>query len=134
MKITFSVPGQPRGQARPRFARIGRGVRTYKPKKDVQRENLVAMRYLEAAGNIAPHTGPIRLDVLAVSVPPKSWSRKRREEERYKTSRPDADNIGKLVADGLNEIAWRDDAQIVRLLVEKVFGDRDEVIVCIERI
>lgn len=134
MKITFTVPGQPRGQARPRFARIGQGVRTYKAKQDVLKENMVALRYIEAAGGLEPHTGPVRLNVLAVSVPPKSWSRKRREEERYKTSRPDADNIGKLVSDGLNEVAWRDDAQIIRLVVEKVFGDRDEVVVTVERI
>ena len=34
----------------------------------------------------------------------------------WKSSKPDADNLAKIVADALNGIAWGDDAQIADLL------------------
>lgn len=37
--------------------------------------------------------------------------------------KPDADNIAKIVCDGLNGIAYKDDKQIVSLTVLKVWTD-----------
>ena len=37
--------------------------------------------------------------------------------------KPDADNIAKIVCDGLNSIAYKDDKQIVSLTVLKVWTD-----------
>ena len=39
------------------------------------------------------------------------------------TSKPDLDNYAKILADGLNEIIYKDDAQIIEIIVEKFYGD-----------
>lgn len=38
-------------------------------------------------------------------------------------SKPDSDNIAKLIGDALNGIAWVDDTSIVRLSIQKVFRE-----------
>ena len=48
--------------------------------------------------------------------------------------RPDIDNLIKSVLDGLNGIAFKDDAQIVKLHSEKKFAERDGVDIFIEEI
>lgn len=45
------------------------------------------------------------------------------------TKKPDWDNIGKIVTDALNKIAYRDDSQVVACRVEKWYGPIPEVIV-----
>ena len=39
------------------------------------------------------------------------------------TLKPDTDNIAKIICDGLNGIAYKDDKQIVSLTVLKVWTD-----------
>lgn len=39
------------------------------------------------------------------------------------TKKPDCDNIGKIVADNLNGIAYKDDAQIVSMVIEKYYAE-----------
>ena len=47
------------------------------------------------------------------------------------TKKPDWDNIGKVVSDSLNQIAYRDDAQIVDSQVRKFYSrlPRIEIII-----
>ncbi len=132
MKITFSVPGVPTGKKRPRFARRGRYVVAYQPKEDAARENLVALAYREAAGNAPPHSGAVAIDIEAVFVPPQSWSNKRKADPGEKTSKPDLDNVLKSVCDGLNGVAFVDDAQIIRVEAGKRYGERNEIIVALD--
>ena len=62
--------------------------------------------------------GEIELVVRAYKKEPKSVSKKKREAmlkgEIRPTKKPDWDNVGKIVADSLNNIAYDDDSQIVR--------------------
>lgn len=41
-------------------------------------------------------------------------------------SRPDVDNLAKAVMDGLNQLAWKDDSQIVDLRITKRYTRPDE--------
>ena len=43
----------------------------------------------------------------------------------------DWDNIGKIVCDGLNGVAWHDDKQIFDGMVHKRFGDRPRTVVLV---
>jgi Holliday junction resolvase RusA-like endonuclease len=81
-----------------------------------------------------PLDGPVELVVVAVYEWPKSWSAKRKAQPgaAWKTSKPDADNIGKLISDSLNCLAWRDDALVARLEVQKIYGQRGETRVFIK--
>lgn len=99
---------------------------------DARRENLIALAYREAAGNTPPHGGPVAISVDAVFIPPRSWSKKRQAEPGPKVSKPDLDNIAKSVCDGLNGLAFADDAQIIRMEAGKRFGETNEIIVVLD--
>ena len=134
MKIVFAVPGVPAGKHRPRFARMGKGVRTYQPKEDARRENLIALAYRQAEPGLPPHDGAVFLTVTATFLTPQSWSKKRKADPGAKTSKPDLDNILKSVKDGLNRVAWVDDAQVIKVAASKHWGAQDGIIVEIERL
>ena len=120
----FTIPGKPCGKGRPRFARMGNFVKTYTPKATASYENLVKLSYIGACRQPAYPAGvPLRLSVVAYFEIPKSWSKRRKAETVWHTSKPDGDNIGKILADSLNGIAWHDDSQVAILHVEKRMTD-----------
>lgn len=47
------------------------------------------------------------------------------------TKKPDCDNIAKIICDALNGVAYKDDKQIVQLLVSKVYSVEPFVLVTI---
>ena len=62
------------------------------------------------------------MTIRAIYRVPTSWPKKRAAEAKWRTSKPDADNIAKLVSDACNEIVFGDDAQVADLRVQKVYG------------
>lgn len=76
-----------------------------------------------------PFTGPVRLELVCVYAIPKGWSAKKvtaaltGDRPAWFTARPDWDNLGKVISDGLNGIAYNDDAQICDARVAKRYGD-----------
>lgn len=115
---SFVVPGNPVGKARPRFVR----GRTYTPQKTVEYEQIVAASAHDAMPE--PFTGPIRIEVYAWFEIPPSLSAKKRSE-RLATrhmQKPDLDNIVKTIKDGLNGIAYADDAQVSEIAAVKFWG------------
>ena len=85
-----------------------------------------------------PETAQLRLEVLAFFGIAKSDSKKKRAaklaNEIRPTKKPDMDNIVKAIADGLNNIAYHDDAQIVECSVEKYFSEEPRVEVTIREV
>ena len=51
--------------------------------------------------------------------------------ELHPTKKPDADNIGKIVADALNGVAYQDDAQIILLQIRKTYSEEPRVVVTV---
>lgn len=132
--IAFTVPGEPQGKGRPRFAR--QSGRTYTPAKTAAYENLVKLEYEKAAkGKRFPDGHALGMRVEMYYSIPKSVSKIMREHMmlgRIKpTKKPDCDNCLKAIADALNHIAYRDDALIVKAEVEKYYSDRPRVDVSI---
>lgn len=80
----------------------------------------------------------IRLDVVAYYGIAKSDSKKKRAaklaNEIRPTKKPDLDNVFKAIADGLNNIAYHDDSQIVGCSVEKYFSEEPRVEVTIREV
>lgn len=123
MTIEFTIPGVPQGKERPRFTQNGA---TYTPKKTKDYEKLVAWAYqCEAHG--AKFTGTIRVDIAAIYPVPHSWSKRKQAEaidnQILPMVKPDWDNIGKIVCDALNGIAYKDDAVITDATVCKRYED-----------
>ena len=125
--VFFIVFGDPKGKARPKFAKKGNFMKAYQPKGQQLAENYIRMSYLEAANNVY-FTGPVKMKINAYYPIPKSTSKKKREEMLSGLIRPaikpDYDNIVKSVADALNRVAYEDDRQIVSGYFEKYYSDR----------
>lgn len=111
----FIVHGEPVGKGRPRAFRTKSGVGMYTPKKTSSYEDKVRAACREQSGNYFCE-GPIFLTVEAFFGIPKSMPKADRvraeAEKKYVTKKPDHDNIGKIISDALNGIAYDDDAQV----------------------
>lgn len=114
------IPGKPCAWQR---ARSNGKVRFDSPEQ-ARNKLTISQIGAEAMRGRAPLTGPLELVVAAFWPYPKSISEKKRRAygTQFFTSRPDGDNVAKLLGDALNNIVWRDDAQIVTLQVTKRYG------------
>jgi Holliday junction resolvase RusA-like endonuclease len=78
------------------------------------------------------------MTIAAYYTIPKSASKKKRllmeKGEIRPTKKPDIDNVVKVYADALNEIAYHDDTQIVSLVCEKYYSGEPRVEVRLESI
>ncbi len=119
--ITFTIPGEPEGKGRPRFARVGNAVRTFTPEKTRAYEDRVRLAYRSAAHGMRFGDKPVMLTVTAYYATPASASRKRQDAliGTPCTKKPDADNVLKAIADALNGVAYDDDKQVAVSVVEK---------------
>lgn len=122
--VAFVVPGAPVP-----FARSGGGKNTPRFTPARQRNGMASIRLFasRAMGDRPPMEGPIRLMVVATYLKPASWSRGKAERNRFKVSKPDIDNVVKLVKDACNKIVWVDDAQVCVCVQGKVYASREEV-------
>ncbi len=132
--IFFTIPGAPKGKARARTLKNGH---SYTPSETVNYENWVKFCFSEQQlDGLIPTDGPVALQMTAAFPIPKSTSKKQRERmlagNVVPTKKPDCDNLLKIVADALNGIAYRDDSQIVKCDVAKVYSDTPEVRVRLE--
>ena len=131
--VTFVAPVRPVGKGRPRATRTATGVRMLTPRKTALFE--AAIRAAAMRANASPIDGPIKLSVCAQFAPAKSWPKARKQAAAAQPPHcqaPDADNIGKAVADALNGVCYLDDAAIASIRVDKVWALQDSVIVTVE--
>lgn len=133
-QIIFTIKGDPKGKGRPRFTKTGR---VYTPAETTKYENLVALSYRNSAKGYK-FTSPVRVTVKAFHKPPKGKSKKVTEDmlngHILPTKKPDADNVAKIILDGLNHVAWDDDTQVVDMMVTKRYAEEPMVAVIIEEI
>jgi len=132
MKIKFTVLGEPQGKGRPRFANIKGKVITRTPEETVIYENLIATEYRRQVGSAKfPDNEIIDLRIMAYFTIPASASKKKQKQmedgEIRPAKKPDMDNIIKVVADSLNQIAYRDDAQIVDCQLRKYYSRQPRI-------
>ena len=128
MEIKFTIPGSPKGKARPRFD--PRSKRTYTPEQTVSYENFAKLCYINECRRIKLH-GAIFAEIKVFMGIPNSTSKKQRDSmlagRERPTKKPDCDNIAKIILDALNGIAYDDDRQIVEVYVSKRYSDEPRV-------
>lgn len=117
---SFTVTGKVLGKPRPRVNRNGH-VFTHERFTNAERE--IANAYRRSGGTC--HEGAVSLLVEVQRPVPRS--KPKRVTMEPDTFKPDSDNIGKLVADALNGVAWRDDAQVVDFHIVKHPRKRDAI-------
>lgn len=135
--IRFELPGVPTGKGRPRSRLVKPKDRAsfishYTPEKTEKYERSLQGVAGQAMAGRAPLDGPIELTVTSYMPIPQSWSLKKQREARAGTLRPtgkpDWDNLAK-VCDALNQVVFRDDAQVVDGHVHKVYSDRPRMMI-----
>lgn len=136
-QIKFSIPGQPFGKQRPRVVNRGTFSKAYTPKETVSYENLVKLMYSQAAkGKMFPDGAMLDVRIIAYYDIPKSTSKKKRKEmlehKIRPAKKPDWDNIGKIVCDSLNLVAYHDDSAVVDAQVRKFYSENPRVDVTIK--
>lgn len=128
--IRFEIPGPPVAKQRHRTTKTGHA---YTPTKTVNYENLVKMIAAQEVDKTEgwQTRGQFALAVVAYFPVPKSWPKARKElalaNKIHPTSRPDWDNVGKIVSDALNGIVWHDDSMVVQAATVKAYSDKSRV-------
>lgn len=138
-EIRFTIPGRPFGKQRPRVVKKGRFSSAYTPKETVQYENLVKLHFQqEAHGEMFPYDAMLDVRIFAFYEIPKSTSKKKKEamlaREIRPTKKPDFDNIGKIICDSLNLVAYHDDSAVVDAQIRKFYSEQPRVEVVIKKI
>lgn len=120
LSFTLFVPGKPISKARPRFARRGNYVCTYKPSKEkAEEENFIYLvrQQLKALGIVSPIEKGVAVKISCTfCFPlPESYSAKKKERVLLSpyTQKPDLDNLIKFAKDAMNKVVWEDDCQVV---------------------
>lgn len=116
MSLVFMFSLDPVAKARPRFGRD----RVYTPFKTERYEQHVAMVAKAQMVGAEMLDGPIHARIRFV------FKRKKSVKRIHHIIRPDLDNLIKAILDGLNGIAFKDDAQVCSLSATKVYGVDDE--------
>lgn len=125
--IQFTLNLIPKAWGRPRAVAIAGHAKIFAPPETEQAvREIVALADPHAPP--APFQGPLAVRLTFNLLIPRSkpawWQAAAEAGAVYPTSRPDADNLAKLVLDALSRSGrwWRDDAQIVHLESTKAFG------------
>jgi Holliday junction resolvase RusA-like endonuclease len=130
---SFEVRGRPPVKRRPRFARVGGGVRTFTDERTAAEEEDLR----QCARRHAPHEParcPLRLYVRVRLAVPRSWSQRNQAAAlrgEIRPGRPDLDNYTKAVMDALNGLMWRDDSLVAELVAEKRYAEHDGLVVSV---
>lgn len=131
--LNFEVIGTPMGKGRPKFVRRGAFVSAYTPKKTVDYESQIKAAARAAMAGAKPLEGAVVLYVNAITVPPASWSKDKRQkaldQKIHPTVKPDIDNVAKAVLDAGNGILWLDDKQVASLIAHKRYGEVSRIAV-----
>jgi len=136
-RVEFIYYGIPTGKGRARVSTRGGFARAYTPKKTQEAEqNLQAQ-----AAQYRPEKlmeDAIRVGMNIYVPIPASWSKKKRMMayggKLLPTTKPDIDNIIKLVFDAFNGIIWVDDKQVCELDVLKFYGETPRIEFIIQEI
>jgi Holliday junction resolvase RusA-like endonuclease len=123
--ITFSVAGDPVPQPRARITTRGKFAHAYTPKKHAIHEYRAAIAKAAIDAGATPTTHePLTLIIdLVFKRPSSHYTKKGLRSGAPVLPRPDVSNCQKGIEDALNGIAWVDDKQVGKAIVEKSYGD-----------
>lgn len=137
MIFKFTIPGNPFGKQRP-YVVNKRGIKRH---KTILHENIAREAWHQSYKG-KQNDWDIALDLVAYYEIPKSWPKWKQEAARLKLirpnrkgpSKPDVDNVCKLVMDSLNPAKvghrtipntgiYSDDGQVVHLAINSYYSD-----------
>jgi Holliday junction resolvase RusA-like endonuclease len=120
--ITFSVPGDPVPQPRPKVSTRGGFARAYVPAKHAIHAYRHSVQVAAIDAGLEKTAGTVDVVIDAVFGRPKSHLTKAGVRKNAPAlPRPDVDNVAKAVLDAIGPILG-DDTQVRRLVVEKSYA------------
>lgn len=126
--ITFTVEGKPQGKARARTfynKKLGR-MQSITPEQTKSYEDLIRWSYTAAGGKYLAEA-VLQVDIQAFYPIPKAFSKAKTNDavtRKFRpTTKPDCDNIIKVVLDALNGVAYYDDKQVICVSCNKYYGE-----------
>ena len=125
-EITFTINADPIGKMRHRSMVLPNGmIHNYNDKKNTNYEKLVKLEYQRQCRGIY-FTGELEVIIVAYFPIPKSWSNKQKQGAAggciRPQTKPDVDNVSKIILDSLNNIAFDDDKQVTDLHIHKYYS------------
>ena len=115
--MTLVIHGKPAPQPRVRAYRLGNRAGVYDPGTADEWKGQVMLAAGLYRGQFT--TGPLRLEVEFYLPRPNA-----RKNDDYVAVKPDIDNLLKSTMDALSDAGvWRDDAQVVKQVVQKHYGE-----------
>lgn len=110
-----------------KVANVGGRLRFYEPTRLAAARELLTL-HLKMHRPKEPFTGPVKLTVR--------WCfPKGRHKEGWKVTRPDTDNLEKLLKDCMTDVGfWKDDALVCVEHVEKVWAKRPGIFIRVEEL
>ena len=134
MGFEFEVIGDIKGKARPRVNTYT--CRAYTPENTKDYEMLIKQYFKLKYPRYVPLENRVSVKIVAQFKVPKTATKKDRalieEGKLSPTKKPDIDNIVKIILDALNKMAFKDDNQITKIEVEKIYGEVEKIIVKID--
>ncbi len=134
MIYEFEIPGPVTGKGRPRINTYT--CRAYTPNKTKEYEELAKQYFVLKYPRHIPIEGRVKVSIIAYFKIPKGTNKKNEElmlsGNISPTKKPDIDNIEKIILDSMNSLAFKDDNQITKLEIEKVYSEEEKVYVKIE--
>ena len=127
LELRIVVPGEPVAKGRARLGVVRGHAVAYTPAKTRHYEDIVREQAVQQFGTRQPlRDVALTLRATFFRGIPASWSKAKREAALLgtlrPTGRPDLDNMVKAITDGLNGVAYHDDAQIVEATVAKFYS------------
>ena len=138
--MIFEVKGRPQGKARARTFYDGRAgkMRSVTPESTKSYEELIRWSFKAQGGKYGGNTSAFRVEISARYEVPQSWSKKKRAAalagEIQPQTKPDCDNLVKVVLDALNGVAYNDDRQVIYVACRKKYAEEGSVLVKIEEV
>lgn len=134
MIYEFEVIGDIKGKARPRVNTYT--CQVYTPTSTKDYEELIKQYFVMKYPKYVSLENRVFIKIIAYFKIPKTTSKKDQalieDGKLSPTKKPDIDNIVKIILDALNKMAFKDDNQITKLDVEKVYGEEEKIFVRIE--
>lgn len=141
------IYGEPKAKQSAKFAKIGKFIKSYQPKKIQNAEANIKMQILAQIKAFYPQgfdlfSGNVAVKKLHyVFSPLKSFTKKKMAEVKegvmvYKNTKPDlSDNLNKMLFDAMQGIVYDNDSRVVSMdNVKKYYGLRPRIEIIIEEI
>ena len=117
------VKGKVRGKARPRKGKHG----FYTPTDTKEYEESIRKEYIRQCNKKLE--GPVEFILIIYKTKSKFTKKEKaliEEDKRWCITKPDADNVAKIVLDALHKTAYDDDNQVVKITAFKKWTLDDE--------